>query len=485
VPNEPLDEKAIRRRTEDAGQGHVFRFWKDLPEDGRRRLLADLADVDFAELAALVDEHITHYRPMELPPDLQPATFIPLPRTGADRAGRRRLCRLGEECIAARKVAAFVVAGGQGTRLGFDGPKGAFEIGPVSRRPLFQVFAEAILAARRAYDAPIPWYIMTSRANDRATRDFFDTYNYFDLPRSDVKLFTQGMMPAVDFQGKLLLASRAGLAWNPDGHGGSIRALARSGMLADLAARGIEIISYFQVDNPLVPPIDPVFIGYHADARSDMSSKMARKRNAKEKVGHFCLSGGRLHVIEYSDLEKSEAGRRILQARNPDGTLRFGAGSIAIHILDRRFIERLTSDARFALPFHRAEKKIPYVDKAGRPHSPRKPNGIKFEMFVFDALPMAQRPVVLEIDRAAEFSPVKNAEGEDSPATARRDMVRQAAQGLQAAGVTVPRGRNGEPKFKVEISPLAARNVEELKALATRLGLPEVEADLYLGPETA
>jgi UDP-N-acetylglucosamine/UDP-N-acetylgalactosamine diphosphorylase len=485
VPNEPLDEQAIRRRTEDAGQGHVFRFWKDLPEDGRRRLLADLAEVDFAELAALIDEHITHHRPMELPPDLQPAPFIPLPQTGADRAGRRRLYRLGEECIAARKVAAFVVAGGQGTRLGFDGPKGAFEIGPVSGRPLFQIFAEAILAARRAYDAPIPWYIMTSRANDRATRDFFDTYNYFDLPRSDVKLFTQGMMPAVDFQGKLLLASRAGLAWNPDGHGGSIRALARSGMLADLAARGIEIISYFQVDNPLVPPVDPAFIGYHADARSDMSSKMARKRNAEEKVGHFCLSAGRLHVIEYSDLEKSEAGRTILEARNPDGSLRFGAGSIAIHVLDRRFIERLSSDARFALPFHRAEKKITYVDESGVRHEPREPNGIKFEMFVFDALPMAERPVVLEIDRAAEFSPVKNAEGEDSPATARRDMVRQAAQELQEAGVTVPRGRSGEPKFKVEISPLAARNVEELKALVTRLGLPEVEDNLYLGPKTA
>jgi UDP-N-acetylglucosamine/UDP-N-acetylgalactosamine diphosphorylase len=480
VAKESLDEQALRGRAEAAGQGHVFRFWEDLPGEGRRRLLEQLAEVDFAELSHLVREQITERRPFELPPGLEPAPFLPLPSTPEDRHRRLRMQRLGEELIAAGKVAALVVAGGQGTRLGFDGPKGAFEIGPVSRRPLFQIFAEAIHAARHAFDAPIPWYIMTSRANDLATRDFFESYNYFDLPREDVKFFAQGMMPAVDLEGKLIMAGRDQLAWNPDGHGGSIRALARSGMLADMRQRGIETISYFQVDNPLVPPIDPVFIGYHADAKSDMSSKMARKRDAAEKVGNFCVSGGRLYVIEYSDLPK-ELGEQ----RQGDGSLRVAAGSIAIHIMDRRFVERLNSGARFALPFHRAEKKIPFVDEQGLPHNPQKPNGIKFETFVFDALPMAERPVVLEIDRAAEFSPVKNADGEDSPATARRDMVRLAAHELQEAGLAVPRGPDGEPKFKVEISPLAARGVAELKALAERLGLKEVTGDLYLGPETA
>jgi len=481
VPKEPLDEQAIRRTVGEAGQGHVFRFWKDLPEEGRRRLLANLADVDWDELAALVRQHVIQRRPLELPPDLEPAPYIPLPRTGADHAQRRRMHQRGEERIAAGQVAAFVVAGGQGTRLGVTAPKGEFVIGPVSKRPLFQVFAEALLASRRAYDAAIPWYIMTSHVTDQETRDFFEAHNYFDLPRADVKFFPQGKVPAVDFQGKLLLAARDELAWNPDGHGGSIRALARSGMLADMAARGIETISYFQVDNPLVPPIDPAFIGCHAEARSEMSSKMARKRDAAEKVGHFCLSGGRLHVIEYSDLKDRPD---ILEARNPDGGLRFGAGSIAIHILDRRFVERLNSGPTFALPFHQARKKIAYVDESGVRREPQEPNGIKFETFVFDALPMAGRPVVLEIDRAAEFSPVKNAEGEDTPVTARRDMMRLAAGWLQEAGVAVPRDDAGEPKFKVEISPLAARNAEELKALVARLGLHEVTGDLYLGPET-
>ena len=151
----------------------------------------------------------------------------------------------------------------------------------------------------------------------------------------------------------------------------------------------------------------------------------------------------------------------------------------------RRFVERLTSGPRFALPFHRAEKKIPCVDEAGRPQTPEQPNGIKFETFVFDALPLADRTVVLEVDRRREFSPVKNADGEDSPFTARRDMVHQAAPWLEEAGVGVPRGPDGEPRFRIEISPAAAHGPAELKTLVGRLGIRTVTGDLYIGPEDA
>ena len=480
MPQPPLDESVIRRRVAEAGQEYVLRFWNELHEESRRGLLAQLSEVDFEELGRLIQEHVRERRPIELPPDLEPAPCIALPSSDDDHRTRRRVRDLGETLLAEGKVAAFVVAGGQGTRLGYEGPKGAFPLGPVSGRTLFEIFADSIHAARRAYGSPIPWYIMTSRANDRETRDFFEAHNYFNLPRADVRFFTQGMMPAVNLEGRLILAARDSLAWNPDGHGGSIRALARSGMLAEMAARGIEHISYFQVDNPLVPPVDPVFIGYHAEARSDMSSKMARKRKPKEKIGAFCLSRGRLHVIEYSDLPDS-----LAEARNPEGSLQFAAGSIAIHVIARRFVERLTAGDRFGLPFHRAEKKIPCVDEQGRPITPDRPNGIKFETFVFDALPMAENPVVLEIDRALEFSPVKNADGIDSPTTSRRDMVRVAAQGLEEAGVRVPRDATGEPKFQIEINPLAARSVEELKTLVARQRLRGVVADLYIGPEDA
>ena len=480
MPHKLVDEQAIRRRAAEAGQEHVLRFWGDLPEEGRRRLLEQLAEIDFEELAELIVRHVTERRPAELPRDLEPAPFIALPTSDAERRRRREMKAIGEDLIAAGKVAPMVVAGGQGSRLGYEGPKGAFPIGPVSGRTLFEVFAESILAARRAFGVAIPWYIMTSRANDLATRDFFEAYNYFDLPRGDVRFFTQGMMPAVDMQGKLILSARDQLVWSPDGHGGSIRALGRTGMLGEMRQRGIEHISYFQVDNPLVPPLDPVFIGCHAQAQSDMSSKMARKREPKERIGAFCLSGGRLHVIEYSDLPDE-----LAEARAPDGRLRFEAGSIAIHVLARSFVERMSAGRRFSLPFHRAEKKVPCIDEQGRPVAPDKPNGIKFEMFVFDALPLAQRPVVLEIDRGREFSPVKNAGGLDSPATARDDMVRRAAAWLEESGVKVPRLPDGRPAHKVEISPLAARNVDELRELVQRLGIRTVASDLYLGPDSA
>ena len=477
MPRANHDEAAIRRRVADAGQDRVFRFWNDLPAEGRRRLLAELQEVDFGELSRLVRNLVLEAGPAALPPDLEPAPFIPLPRTEEDRRRRRRMADLGEELLRAGRVAALVVAGGQGTRLGYDGPKGAFPIGAVSGRPLFQIFADAILAARRAYAAPIAWYVMTSRANDQATRDFFEAHNYFDLPRADVAFFIQGMMPAVDFSGQLILAEKDRLAWNPDGHGGTIRALARTGMLDRMRERGTEHISYFQVDNPLVPPLDPVFIGAHADAASDMSSKMARKRDPEEKLGHFCLSGGRLHVIEYSDMPGD-----LARQHRADGALRFEAGSIAIHVLARRFVERLTAGRRFALPFHRADKKVRCVDDAGRVAEPDRPNGVKFETFLFDALPLARNPVILEIDRAEEFSPVKNADGLDSPATARRDMVRQAARRLEEAGLRVARDARGEPAVQVEINPLAARQADELRAEAARRDIRSVTEDLYLGP---
>ncbi len=468
----------LRQRAEDAGQGHVFRFWDRLSEAGREQLLGQVAEVDFEELAELVEELVLSESAYKLPPDMEPAPFVPRPSSDAQRRERAEMQRRGEALIAAGRVAAFVVAGGQGTRLGYDGPKGAFPVGPISEKPLFAIFAEGILAARRASGASIPWYIMTSRTNHQATVDFFEAHNYFDLPRSDVRFFRQGMMPAVDFEGKLILADTDRLFWSPDGHGGSLRALVRTGMTDDMAARGIDHVSYFQVDNPLVPPLDPVFLGYHDETGSEMSSKMARKRDPRERLGHFVVSEGRLHVVEYSDMPAD-----LARKRTEDGRLQFEAGSIAIHALRREFVERIGGGKRFGLPFHRADKTIPRVNEDGEVHEPKAPNGVKFETFVFDALPRAQNPLVLEIDRAKEFSPVKNAEGEDSPATARRDMIRLDAARLEEVGVEVPRDPSGDPVHAVEISPLAAHDRPALEEEIARRGIRRVTEDLYLGPE--
>ena len=240
--------------------------------------------------------------------------------------------------------------------------------------------------------------------------------------------------------------------------------------------RGIEHLSYFQVDNPIVHCIDPLFLGLHDMTGSEMSSKTIPKAHALEKVGNFVVADGVLQVIEYSDLPES-----LARQTNPDNSLRFNAGSIAIHALRVSFIERLNSGGKLSLPWHRAEKKVPYIDERGTEVKPDKPNAVKLEQFVFDAIPLAKNPIVYETDRAEEFSPVKNAEGADSPATSRRDQIRRAARWLRAAGVDVPENADGEPDTTIEISPLFATSDAQLKSRTLPTRRIEPGTTFYLG----
>lgn len=441
------DYDAIRRRVESAGQSQVFRFLEELDHEGRERLFGQLAEIDFEELAAL-------HRMLVLGDGdaggidfdaLEPAPYIPHPEKGGDAAKWAAARAVGEAALRAGKVAAFTVAGGQGTRLGYDGPKGTFPVLPISRGTLFEVFAGKIAAASRDYGTVIPWLVMTSPINHQATESFFEAQGWFGLGRENVLLFQQGTLPAVDLDGKLFLAEKDSLALSPDGHGGSLRALVRSGAVTFLKERGISILSYFQVDNPLVKVIDPAFIGFHVESGSEMSSKMIPKAFPTEKVGNFCVNGGKTCVVEYSDLPDS-----LAESRNPDGSLRFVAGSIAIHILDVSFVERMGS-ARF--PMHRADKKIAHLDCDGNRVTPDVPNGVKFEMFVFDALPMARDPIVVETLRRDDFSPVKNAEGIDSPQTCHDDQLREWASWAKAAGIALETDDTGLPAFVFEVHP--------------------------------
>lgn len=454
----------LRQACQRCDQGHLFTFWDRLDADDRERLLRDVSQIPFDEMPALLrlvraaDSHST-YRAIEPPACVRrPSDWHRDPRT-----------RRGEELLRASSVAAFLVAGGQGTRLGFDGPKGAFPVSPVRNKTLFQLFAEQVQATNRRYAARIPWYIMTSEANDAATRAFFSRHAYFGVEPEDVTFFMQGAMPAFSFDGKILLDQPGRVALSPDGHGGSLLAMARSGVLSDMRRRGVEHISYFQVDNPLVRCLDPFFVGLHAEAGSEMSSKMVPKASDDEKVGVFAVCDGVLRVLEYSDLP-----RELSTAKTSDGARKFDAGSIAIHVLSRTFVERLTADpASFALPWHRAVKKVPHVDLAtGARVEPREPNAVKLEAFVFDALPLAKNPVVLQTDRAAEFSPVKNATGADSVDTAQRDMSRRAARWLERAGANIPRRSDGDYEGTFEISPLRA--LDEMDLSVGRVPLPEV-----------
>jgi len=457
TPSERL--ASVRATLGKHNQKHLLAHWDRLSDPQRDALLADLAHIDFDAISDLIETHVKVDRLNKVPKEIQPAPFLPV-EPGIDHASLyEEGAKRGISLIRQNKVAAFTVAGGHGTRLGFDGPKGAYRVSPVRNKPLFQLFAEFIRGTNRRYGADLAWYIMTSPQNDADTRDFFKENDYFSLTPEKVRFFEQGVMPAFSPDGKVLLDQPHRIAFSPDGHGGSLLALKRSGALAEMAEAGIQHISYFQVDNPLVKPIDPLFIGLHDITGSQMASKTIPKSGDLERVGNFVVADGKTQVIEYGDFPDD-----LAHDRDEQDNRRFDAGSIAIHVLDRAFVEQLTADEKhFALPWHRAVKKVPFVDDTGRRIEPDKENAIKLESFIFDALPQARSPLILQTSRAEEFSPVKKASGVDSAVTSRRDMNRRAAAWLEKAGFDAPLDADGEPDGLYEISPLFALDAGHLR----------------------
>lgn len=459
---------SLANRLAGLGQGHLLTFLNELPAARQAALINSIQRIDLEALPKLIDEYVKNKPATPIPADLRPAPYYPQrPASEAKAWDRASYKRIGEDMLRGGKVAAFCVAGGQGSRLGFEGPKGCYPAGAVSGKPLFQIFAEGLLAAGRKYGRPVPWYIMTSPLNHAATVDFFEKHAYFGLDRDDVMFFPQGVMPSFEMgTGRVLLASKDEPATNPDGHGGSLKALFASGAIDEMRERGVQHISYFQVDNPLVKIVDPVFLGLHAqapDSSAEMSSKMVPKAGAEEKVGVFCSwagSHGARHtgIIEYSDMPPE-----LVKQTNPDGSLRFIAGSIAVHALSVEFLGRLNTDTNFELPYHRAEKKVPYIDlKTGQLVSPEKPNAVKLERFVFDALPLCRSSIVYETDRVEEFAPIKNASGVDSAESCHKLQSERAARWLERSGVRVPRNGQGEVDAVIELSALTALDSEDL-----------------------
>ena len=471
------DLTSIRQMLDTHGQSHLLDFDDELTPPQRAALLEQIAGLDLPHLQELIATHVRPQPSGNLAGRIEPARTVGArPTDAAGIAEHKAATARGLELIAAGKVAAFVVAGGQGTRLGYEAPKGCLEATAVTRKPLFQVFAEQILAASRRAGRPIAWYVMTSPNNDVPTRAFFRQHRHFGLDPKDVFFLLQGTLPAFDQHGRILLASKGELALNPNGHGGSLPALRDSGALDDMARRGAEFISYFQVDNPLARCIDPLFIGLHDLRKAQMSAKCLPKRDPMERLGNLCLVDGKVTVIEYSDMPEE-----LARATNEQGRLRFSAGSIAIHVLSRSFVERLTGEGKCRLPYHRAIKKAPYVDDSGRLIKPEEPNAIKLEMFVFDALPLASNTVILETLRSEEFSPIKQASGEDSLTTSLHDQVRRAAAWLEQAGISVPRDASGQVAAAIEISPLFADSADELaKKVDPKMAIA-IGQSVYLG----
>ncbi|UCC97726.1 MAG: UTP--glucose-1-phosphate uridylyltransferase [Phycisphaerales bacterium] len=446
----------LRSRLQEHGQSHLLRFWEHLDEGQKQALLEQIQRLDLPKIDQWVADSMAEAPHASMRADFSPAPFYSARPSGTEwRSKYAEAVKLGRKTISAGKVAAFVVAGGQGTRLGLDGPKGDFPISPVKNRTLFQIFADAIRATCQEYQAVCPWYVMTSPLNYSRTVEVFRSSDYYGLDPGNVFIFQQGTLPNFSSQGRILLADKANIVCSPDGHGGSLKALHQSGSLKDMKKRGVEFLSYWQVDNPLINIFDPLFIGLHILDRAEMSSKAVRKAGPGEKVGNFCLIDGKITVIEYSDLPD-----KLAQKRQADGSLVFQLGSIGIHIINRTFVEKLNT-RDFSLPLHRAVKAIPRIDEQG---NLVESDGIKLESFVFDAIPMASRSMILETLRSEEFAPTKNTTGVDSVETTRRMMVARAAAWLESAGVAVPRKPDGSVDCLIEIAPSFALDKEDIKA---------------------
>ncbi|MCQ2389086.1 MAG: UTP--glucose-1-phosphate uridylyltransferase, partial [Kiritimatiellae bacterium] len=399
--------EAAKKILEKNGQGHVLRFWGKLGKASRASLLKQIAAIDFAELARCK---------AMLPKFAGAATAAakgPAPKAPkvAELSGAKlaEAIAAGEKELKAGRVAVLLVAGGQGSRLGFEGPKGAYPIGPASDMPLFYFHARKVLAKTLKYGKSVPFYVMTSEANNAATVACFKGHDWFGLDPKNVFFFTQGMWPGMTDDGEIILDRPDHVFMSPDGHGGLLAALKASGALADMKKRGIRDVFFFQVDNPLVDVADEAFVGYHVLQASDYTLKLCAKRDPFEKVGMPMMFGKTCKMVEYTEMTEEQCLRK-----GKDGRLYFLFGSPAIHVFDRAFLER---EAAKAMPLHLAHKKIARVDENGAVVKATEPNGWKFEKFIFDILSDAKRTAFLAFDSADEFAPVKNAEGNDSPAT--------------------------------------------------------------------
>ncbi len=437
-----IDEKKIKDSFALIGQEQIFRFWDDLNKTERSTLLDQLIKIDPLECKGAWEEIN-----FSTPPALNPQPPNAINSTDPLDSALVSMHESGEEMLAKGTVAAFTVAGGQGTRLGYNGPKGTFPCTPIKKYSLFQHFAESLSFFTKRFGKCPRWFIMTSHENHAQTKQYFERNQFFGLDKNRITFFQQGMMPAFSMDGKMLLQEKNQLVMSPNGHGGSLKALVESGSIALMEEEEIDCISYFQVDNPMVYCMDPTFIGLHKAGGSEMSSKAVKKLSPKERVGTFVQIGETLQVMEYSDIPPQISSEKL-----KNGSLRFGLGSIAIHLLERNFVNRVAGSKKIkrqGLKYHGAHKKVCCLDNKGSRVDPQKPNAIKAETFVFDALPLAHNPLLMEINRKEEFGPIKNPTGSDSRASSEKLQISRNQRWLKVLGEV---GKLN----KVEISPLFA-----------------------------
>lgn len=318
---------------------------------------------------------------------------------------------IGLDAIRAGKVGAVLLAGGQGTRLGADGPKGTYNVGITKDLYIFECLINNLKDVTNAAGVYVPLYIMTSTVNHEDTVSFFQEHDFFGYSKDHVKFFIQKMVPAVDYEGRILLKSETELVLSPNGNGGWFSSMAKAGILDDIHTRGVEWLNVFAVDNVLQRMADPTFVGATIASGCDSGSKVVRKAAPDEKVGVLCREDGKPSIIEYYEMSEEMAN-----LRGEDGELTYGFGVILNYLFSEKKLEEIMNHH---MPLHVVEKKIPYMDENGVSHSPAEPNGYKFETLVLDMVHMMDDCLAYEVIREKEFAPIKNLHGVDSVDSAR------------------------------------------------------------------
>lgn len=379
---------------------------KDIPE----RLEKQLEEMDWSNLDAIHNK------------EQKRGSFSPLGAMELSEieANKDKYTAVGIDAIKHCKVGAILLAGGQGTRLGFDKAKGMYNIGETKELYIFEQLIANLKKVTSAADAWVPLYIMTSEKNDEQTREFFREHDFFGYNPDYVKFFVQEMVPAVDFDGNVLVEAEDSLAMSPNGNGGWFKSLIKAGYDADIKEKGVEWLNVFAVDNVLQQIADPVFVGATIESGCVSGAKVVRKVDPYERVGAMCLEDGKPSIVEYYELTPEMA-----EARDEKGTLLYGFGVILNYLFR---VDKLLEIAEKSLPLHVVEKKVPYIDENGVAVKPETPNAYKFETLILDMVYMMDNCLSFEVDREKEFAPVKNATGTDSVESARALLKKNGIQ---------------------------------------------------------
>ena len=383
---------------------HIAAHMKKLPEAQQLSMVKQIEDLDFSVLSAdETNEERGRFEPLF-------AKTLSEIQNNSDR-----YTEIGIKAIKDGKVGAVLLAGGQGSRLGFDHPKGMFNIGVERELYIFECLINNLLDVTRMSGAYIPLFMMTSAENNKETREFFEKHNYIGYSSENVWFFIQEQLPTVDTNGKLMLADNGKILTAPNGNGGWYASMAKTGMLKAVQDAKIEWLNVFAVDNVLQRIADPCFIGAVIDSGKVSGAKVVAKAAPEEKVGVLCLEDGKPSIVEYYEMTDE-----MLNSREADGTLSYNYGVILNYLFR---VDKLNKTLSVKLPLHRAFKKIKYMDESGRIVVPEEPNAYKFETLVLDMVKLQDNCLAYEVDRSKEFAPVKNKNGVDSVDTA-RDLLR-------------------------------------------------------------